>query len=43
MIAFFQDNNLSPYDTLGMNWISLQNVLNKRLDALMEKTVKVSH
>ncbi|MFD1615176.1 BfmA/BtgA family mobilization protein [Gelatiniphilus marinus] len=35
MIAFFEDNNLSPYDTLGMNRTSLQNVFNKRLDALI--------
>lgn len=35
MIAFFEDNNLSPYDTLGMNRTSLQNVLNKRLDAVV--------
>ncbi|MFI8606320.1 BfmA/BtgA family mobilization protein [Cellulophaga baltica] len=35
MIAFFEDNNLSPYDTLGMNRTSLQNVLNKRLDAVI--------
>lgn len=35
MIAFFQDNNLSPYDTLGMNRTSLQNILNKRIDAVI--------
>ncbi|MDO7171759.1 BfmA/BtgA family mobilization protein [Mariniflexile sp. AS56] len=35
MIAFFEDNNLSPYDTLGMNRTSLQNVLNKRIDAVI--------
>ena len=35
MIAFFEDNNLTPYDTLGMNRTSLQNVLNKRLDAVV--------
>jgi len=35
MIAFFEDNNLSPYDTLGMNRMSLQNVLNKRIDAVI--------
>jgi len=35
MIAFFEDNNLSPYDTLGMNRTSLQNVINKRIDAVI--------
>ena len=35
MIAFFEDNNLTPYDTLGMNRTSLQNVFNKRLDAVV--------
>ncbi|MFV9550783.1 BfmA/BtgA family mobilization protein [Algibacter sp. PT7-4] len=35
MIAFFEDNNLFPYDTLGINGTSLQNVFNKRLDALI--------
>ncbi|APY12023.1 hypothetical protein BWZ22_12640 [Seonamhaeicola sp. S2-3] len=35
MIAFFQDNDLSPYDTLGTTWTSVQNVLNKRMDAVV--------
>ncbi|WP_396603268.1 BfmA/BtgA family mobilization protein [Algibacter sp. R77976] len=35
MIAFFEDNNLSPYDTLGMNRTSFQNVINNRIDAVI--------
>ena len=35
MIAFFEDNNLSPYDTLGMTSTSLLNVFNKRMDAVV--------
>jgi len=44
MIAFFEDNNISPNDTFGNNMTSFTNVLNKRLDAVisiirtMEKT-----
>lgn len=35
MIAFFEDNNLSPYDTLRMSNRSLLNVFNKRMDAVV--------
>ncbi|WP_445735309.1 BfmA/BtgA family mobilization protein [Mariniflexile sp.] len=35
MIAFFEDNNVSPYDTLKMNFSSLPNILNKRMDAVI--------
>jgi len=35
MIAFFQDNNLTPYDTLRMNNTSLMNIFNKRMDAIV--------
>ncbi len=44
MIAFFKDNNLSPYDTMDANYTSYINIYNKRMDALisilrnMEKT-----
>ncbi|WP_142785710.1 BfmA/BtgA family mobilization protein [Changchengzhania lutea] len=35
MIAFFEDNNLSPYDTLGMNLTSYSNIIGKRMDAVV--------
>jgi len=35
MMAFFEDNNLSPYDTLSMSNTSLLNVFNKRMDAVV--------
>ena len=35
MIAFFEDNNISPYDTLSVNFSSLPNILNKRMDAVV--------
>ncbi len=35
MIAFFEDNNLSPYDILRMSNTSLLNVFNKRMDAVV--------
>ncbi len=35
MIAFFEDNNLSPYDTLKPTHASLTNILNKRMDAIV--------
>ncbi len=35
MIAFFEDNNLSPYDTLPTSYTSLMNVFNKRMDAVV--------
>ncbi len=44
MIAFFEDNYLSPYDTLSGPMWSLNKIINKRMDAVaailrnMEKT-----
>ena len=44
MIAFFEDNYLSPYDTLSSPMWSFNKILNKRMDAVaailrnMEKT-----
>ena len=44
MIAFFEDNDLSPFDVLGENMTSSTNRINKRMDAVatilknMEKT-----
>ncbi len=44
MIAFFEDNELSPYDTLNNPMLSFTNAINKRMDAVasilrnMEKT-----
>lgn len=35
MIAFFEDNNISPYDTLRVNFSSYSNILNKRMDAVV--------
>lgn len=35
MIAFFKDNNLSPYDTLPTSFTSLMNVFNKRTEAVI--------
>jgi len=35
MIAFFEDNKLSPYDTLRMSNTSLLNIFNKRMDAVV--------
>ena len=35
MIAFFEDNNLSPYDTLKTTHASLTNILNKRMDVIV--------
>jgi hypothetical protein len=35
MIAFFEDNNLSPYDTLNMSYTTLLNKFNKRMDAVV--------
>lgn len=35
MMAFFKDNNLSPYDTLPTSHTSLMNVFNKRMDAIV--------
>lgn len=35
MIAFFEDNNLSPYNTLRMSNTSLLNKFNKRMDAVV--------
>ena len=35
MIAFFEDNKLSPYDTLRMSNTSLLNLINKRMDAVV--------
>jgi len=35
MIAFFEDNKLSPYDTLRMSNTSLLNTFNKRMDAVI--------
>lgn len=34
MIAFFEDNDLSPYDTLKDSMTSVSNRLNKRMDAV---------
>ncbi len=34
MIAFFEDNDLSPYDTLRDSMTSVSNRLNKRMDAV---------
>ncbi|WP_111308021.1 BfmA/BtgA family mobilization protein [Confluentibacter sediminis] len=41
MIAFFQDNNISPYDTLRVNFSSLPNILNKRMDAVVSILRKI--
>ena len=44
MIAFFEDNHLSPYDTLNSPMWSFNRIINKRMDAVaailrnMEKT-----
>ncbi|AXP82139.1 hypothetical protein CJ739_3077 [Mariniflexile rhizosphaerae] len=35
MIAFFEDNHLSPYDTLRTGTTSLSNILDKRMDAIV--------
>jgi hypothetical protein len=35
MIAFFEDNDLSPYDTLNMSYTTLLNIFNKRMDAVV--------
>lgn len=35
MIAFFEDNHLSPYDTLGMSLTSYSNIIGKRMDAVV--------
>ena len=35
MIAFFEDNDLSPFDVLGENMTSSINRINKRLDAVI--------
>lgn len=35
MIAFFEDNNLSPYDTLGFSFSTLYSTLNKRTEAVI--------
>ena len=35
MIAFFEDNDLSPYDTLNENMTSVSNRINKRIDAVI--------
>jgi hypothetical protein len=35
MMAFFEDNHLSPYDTLKTGTTSLSNILNKRMDAMV--------
>tara|TARA_R110000868_G_scaffold409765_2_gene695948 strand:+ start:6952 stop:7482 length:531 start_codon:yes stop_codon:yes gene_type:complete len=34
MMAFFEDNNLSPYDTLQMSTSTLSHIFNKRMDAV---------
>jgi len=34
MIAFFEDNELSPYDTLNNPMLSFTNTINKRMDAV---------
>lgn len=35
IIAFFEDNNLSPYNTLNENMTSVTNRINKRKDAVI--------
>jgi hypothetical protein len=35
MIVFFEDNHLSPYDTLGMSLTSYSNIIGKRMDAVV--------
>ncbi|MDP5158279.1 MAG: hypothetical protein NWQ07_06860 [Flaviramulus sp.] len=35
MIAFFEDNDLSPYDILNENMTSVYNRINKRIDAVI--------
>ena len=35
MIAFFEDNHLSPYDTLNLSNARLLNLVNKRMDAVV--------
>ncbi|UMB53939.1 hypothetical protein MKD41_00305 [Lutibacter sp. A64] len=35
MIAFFEDNNISPYDTLKMSNEAFLNQINKRMDAVV--------
>ena len=35
MIAFFEDNDLSPYDTLNENMTAVTNRINKRIDAVI--------
>lgn len=35
MMAFFEDNDLSPYDTLNENMTSVTNRINKRIDAVI--------
>ena len=35
MIAFFEDNDLSPYDVLNENMTSVTNRINKRIDAVI--------
>ncbi|SFZ93032.1 hypothetical protein SAMN05428642_1021140 [Flaviramulus basaltis] len=35
MIAFFEDNDLSPYDVLNENMTSVSNRINKRIDAVI--------
>ena len=35
MIAFFEDNDLSPYDILNENMTSVTNRINKRIDAVI--------
>ncbi len=34
MIAFFEDNDLSPYDTINSPMVSFTNTINKRMDAV---------
>ncbi|MBN4085026.1 hypothetical protein JYT89_01645 [Flavobacteriaceae bacterium AH-315-B10] len=34
MIAFFEDNDLSPYDTINSPMVSFTNTINKRIDAV---------
>jgi len=35
MMAFFEDNDLSPYDVLNENMTSVTNRINKRIDAVI--------
>ncbi|MBN4047040.1 hypothetical protein JYU05_00680 [bacterium AH-315-P13] len=34
MIAFFEDNDLSPYETINRPMVSFTNTINKRIDAV---------